>query len=119
MDLSHPAIERLSTLKIARTIPLRSAELRIIPFRWTVRSARAALATLADRVATKEQKLESGDILVLKHQDRFKAEGQFAKLDIRPSGASQAWAFRHDLDPRVIELGLTQSRRVVRRKRGV
>ena len=39
--------------------------------------------------------------------------------EIKPSANSRAWARRHHLDARVIELALAQSRRIVRRKRGV
>jgi coenzyme F420-0:L-glutamate ligase/coenzyme F420-1:gamma-L-glutamate ligase len=38
---------------------------------------------------------------------------------IKPSAASRRWAHRYDLDARVIELAIAQSRRIVRRKRGV
>ena len=38
---------------------------------------------------------------------------------ITPSAASRDWARRYDLDARVIELAIAQSRRIVRRKRGV
>jgi coenzyme F420-0:L-glutamate ligase/coenzyme F420-1:gamma-L-glutamate ligase len=96
--------------------------LRIIPVvvDEDVLPGAALAAVLLTALQHRKQKLEAGDILVLKHKIVSKAEGQFVKLDsIRPSKASQAWALRHDLDPRVVELGLTQSRRVVRRKRGV
>lgn len=64
--------------------------------------------------------LKSGDILVVKHKIVSKAEGQFVDLErIKPSAGSLAWARRYNLDARVIELALAQSRRVVRRKRGV
>jgi coenzyme F420-0:L-glutamate ligase/coenzyme F420-1:gamma-L-glutamate ligase len=38
---------------------------------------------------------------------------------IRPSARSRRWARRHHLDPRVIELALTEACRIVRQKRGV
>ncbi len=100
----------------------RSPELRIIPLplQAEVRPGAALATLLLTALKHQKQKLVAGDILVLKHKIVSKAEGQFVKLDnIRPSRASRAWALRHDLDPRVIELGLTQSRRIVRRKRGV
>ena len=100
----------------------RSRELRIIPLPLDEEVPQgAALATLLiNALKHQEQKLVAGDILVLKHKIVSKAEGQFVKLDnIRPSASSRAWALRYDLDPRVIELCVTQSRRVVRRKRGV
>ncbi|MGA9643612.1 MAG: coenzyme F420-0:L-glutamate ligase [Terriglobales bacterium] len=63
---------------------------------------------------------EEGDILVVKHKIVSKAEGAVVVLDdVRPSAASRRWAERYGLDPRVSELALRESRRVVRRKHGV
>lgn len=60
------------------------------------------------------------DILVVKHKIVSKAEGAVVALDgIRPSRASRNWAARFGLDARVTELALRESRRIVRRKRGV
>jgi coenzyme F420-0:L-glutamate ligase/coenzyme F420-1:gamma-L-glutamate ligase len=56
----------------------------------------------------------------VKHKVVSKAEGAVVSLDqIRPSASSKAWARRHGLDARVSELALRESRRIVRRKRGV
>ena len=64
--------------------------------------------------------MRQGDILVIKHKIVSKAEGQLVDLNkIKPSAASRRWAHRYDLDARVIELAIAQSRRIVRRKRGV
>jgi len=61
-----------------------------------------------------------GDIIVIKHKIISKAEGQLVDLSrIRPSASSRAWARRYGLDARVTQLALSQSKRVVRRKRGV
>jgi coenzyme F420-0:L-glutamate ligase/coenzyme F420-1:gamma-L-glutamate ligase len=68
----------------------------------------------------KHQRLRHGDILVIKHKIVSKSEGQFVDLTkIKPSAASLRWAQRYHLDARVIELAIQQSRRIVRRKRGV
>jgi coenzyme F420-0:L-glutamate ligase/coenzyme F420-1:gamma-L-glutamate ligase len=65
-------------------------------------------------------RLKQGDILILKHKIVSKAEGQLVPLhSIQPSRASRAWARRYQVDARVMELALQQSKRVVRRKRGV
>lgn len=65
-------------------------------------------------------RLQDRDILLVKHKVVSKAEGALVTLDrIRPSSASRAWARRYGLDARVTELALLESRRVVRRKRGV
>jgi coenzyme F420-0:L-glutamate ligase/coenzyme F420-1:gamma-L-glutamate ligase len=64
--------------------------------------------------------LRRGDILVVKHKIVSKAEGLLIDLaTIRPSGAARVWARRYHLDAPVIELALAQSRRTIRRRRGV
>jgi coenzyme F420-0:L-glutamate ligase / coenzyme F420-1:gamma-L-glutamate ligase len=63
---------------------------------------------------------EPGDILVIKHKIVSKAEGQIVDLAaIKPSAESIAWAKKYNLDARVIELALRESRAVIRRKNGV
>lgn len=65
-------------------------------------------------------RFQDRDILVVKHKIVSKAEGALVALDtIRPSVASRAWGRRYGLDARVTELAVRESRRVVRRKRGV
>src|SRR3954470_16553776 len=65
-------------------------------------------------------RLQAGDILVVKHKIVSKAEGRFVALgSVRPSAASRAWAREFHLDPRVTEVALSESRRVVRRRNGV
>jgi len=64
--------------------------------------------------------LHPGDILVVKHKIVSKAEGRIVDLGpIEPSEESVAWAKQYDLDPRVIELALRESRSVIRRTNGV
>ncbi len=64
--------------------------------------------------------VEEGDVLVVKHKIVSKAEGAVIQLaSIRPSTSSRAWGRRFSVDARVTELALRESRRVVRRKRGV
>ena len=63
---------------------------------------------------------ESGDILVVKHKIVSKAEGRIVDLaTIKPSAGSLAWAKKYNLDARVVELALRESRAVIRRKNGV
>jgi coenzyme F420-0:L-glutamate ligase / coenzyme F420-1:gamma-L-glutamate ligase len=65
-------------------------------------------------------RFEDGDILVVKHKVVSKAEGAIVSLaGIRPSLSSRVWSRRHGLDARVNELALRESRRIVRRKRGI
>jgi coenzyme F420-0:L-glutamate ligase/coenzyme F420-1:gamma-L-glutamate ligase len=65
-------------------------------------------------------RLTPGDILVVKHKIVSKAEGRIVDLaTIELSADSIAWAQQYDLDARVIELALRESRSVIRRKNGV
>lgn len=97
-------------------------ELRIIPipFAGEVRPLDSLAEKLLAALRHHKLGLEAGDILVLKHKIVSKAEGQLVELGtIKPSARSRAWARRYKLDARVTELALAQSKRVVRRKRGV
>jgi coenzyme F420-0:L-glutamate ligase/coenzyme F420-1:gamma-L-glutamate ligase len=100
----------------------KPGEIRVIPlpFSGEIRPG----ASLSDEIlaALRRHKLslKSGDILVVKHKIISKAEGRLVDLNtVKPSAASRAWARRYKLDARVVELALSQSRRIVRRKRGV
>jgi coenzyme F420-0:L-glutamate ligase/coenzyme F420-1:gamma-L-glutamate ligase len=61
-----------------------------------------------------------GDILVVKHKIVSKSEGRIVDLaTVKPSADSIAWAKKYNLDARVIELAVRESRAVIRRKNGV
>jgi coenzyme F420-0:L-glutamate ligase/coenzyme F420-1:gamma-L-glutamate ligase len=65
-------------------------------------------------------RLKRGDIVVIKHKIISKAEGQLVRLStVHPSPRARSWARRYNLDPRVIELALKESARIVRQKNGV
>ncbi|HXM62092.1 MAG TPA: coenzyme F420-0:L-glutamate ligase [Terriglobales bacterium] len=98
------------------------SELRIlpIPFADDVRPG----DSLTDKLlqALKHLKLtpRKGDILIVKHKIVSKAEGRLVPLDkINPSASSRVWAKRYKLDARVTEVALAESKRIVRRERGV
>ena len=100
----------------------RLRELRIfpVPFLTEVRPAASLTEELLHALKRHKLSLMKGDILVVKHKIVSKAEGQLVSLDrINPSAESRAWARRHQLDARVIEVALAQSKRIVRRQRGV
>ena len=100
--------------------PPAASEIRIIPLpiAGEVRPGDSLIRLLLESL--KHQKLCPGDILIIKHKIVSKAEGQFVDLkQIKPSATSRRWARRYHLDPRVIELAIAQSRRIVRRERGV
>jgi coenzyme F420-0:L-glutamate ligase/coenzyme F420-1:gamma-L-glutamate ligase len=105
-----------------RKQPHPSANIHIIPLpvEAEVQPGNSVSQLLLDAVKHQKQKLRHGDILVIKHKIVSKAEGQFIDLNkLKPSAASRRWAERYDLDARVIELAIRESRRIVRRKRGV
>ncbi len=96
--------------------------LRILPIAVSgeIRAGDSLSATLLAATRSSGLCFQDGDILVVKHKVVSKAEGALVALDtIRPSAASRAWARRYGLDARVSELALRESRRIVRRKRGV
>jgi len=100
----------------------RSAKLCIFPiaFKQEVRHGDSIAAILIAAMRRGRVRLQQGDILVVKHKIISKAEGQFVELErIRPTVSSRQWARRYRLDPRVIQLALRESRRIVRRQRGV
>jgi len=97
-------------------------ELRIIPVPMAdeVRPGDSLLEKLLQALSHHKRDLKAGDILVVKHKIVSKAEGQFVDLNtMKPSASSRAWARRYKLDARVTELALKQSKKIIRRKRGV
>src|SRR5690349_16617075 len=97
-------------------------ELRIIPIPIPaeIQPGDPLAEKLLHALKQRNLSLIKGDILVVKHKIVSKAEGRFMQLDrINPTARSHAWARRYHLDARVIEVALAQSRRIVRRKRGV
>jgi coenzyme F420-0:L-glutamate ligase/coenzyme F420-1:gamma-L-glutamate ligase len=102
-----------------------AGEVRILPIAVSGEiRAGESLKSLSSRLLAAVRKsglrFQDGDILVVKHKIVSKAEGAVVALDeIHPSQASRAWARRYGLDARVSELALRESRRIVRRKRGV
>jgi coenzyme F420-0:L-glutamate ligase/coenzyme F420-1:gamma-L-glutamate ligase len=100
----------------------KAAEIRLIPicFADDILPGASIADNLLEAVHRNRQKFQAGDILVVKHKIISKAEGCLVDLEtIKPSPESTAWAERYDLDPRVIELALRESRAVIRRQNGV
>ena len=99
-----------------------AGEVRILPIAVSgeIRAGEPLCATLLAAARGLGLRFRDGDVLVVKHKVVSKAEGAVVALDeIRPSAASRVWARRYGLDPRLSELALRESRRIVRRKRGV
>jgi coenzyme F420-0:L-glutamate ligase / coenzyme F420-1:gamma-L-glutamate ligase len=63
---------------------------------------------------------EGGDVLVVAQKIVSKAEGRYVDIAaVRPSAAAKALAAEVDKDPRFVEVVLSESRRVVRRRPGL
>jgi coenzyme F420-0:L-glutamate ligase / coenzyme F420-1:gamma-L-glutamate ligase len=78
--------------------------------------ASAVLATLR----AQHLQLQDGDVVVVTQKIVSKAEGCIVSLDtVEPSSLARTWAERFDKDPRVVELALRESKRIVRMERGV
>jgi len=108
-------LSRQSTAQPAR-------ELRLIPITFAdeVRPGDSLAEKLIAAMRQQKTVFEPGDILVVKHKIVSKAEGRMVELaTIKPSPGSIAWARKHRLDARVLELALRESRSVIRRKNGV
>jgi len=100
----------------------RIGEIRLIPivFAAEVTPGTSVADTLIACARRARRRFQNGDVLVIKHKIVSKAEGQLVALDtIKPSDESLAWAKQYNLDARVIELALRESRSVVRRRNGV
>lgn len=96
--------------------------IRIIPIavKGEIRAGESLGARLLEAARSLRLRFQNGDIVVVKHKVVSKAEGALVALDtIRPSTTTQRWARRWGLDARVSELAVRESRRIVRRKRGV
>jgi len=98
------------------------AEIRLLPIPVTgeIRAGDSLTAKLLTATQKLRLRWHEGDILVVKHKIVSKSEGALVALDkVRPSAASRNWARRYDLDPRIRELAIRESRRIVRSKRNV
>jgi coenzyme F420-0:L-glutamate ligase / coenzyme F420-1:gamma-L-glutamate ligase len=71
-------------------------------------------ADLAAQIAA-AMPIHDGDVVVVTSKIVSKAEGRVVELDtVTPSGFATEWATKWDKDPRVVELVLRESRRIVR-----
>src|SRR5262249_7311696 len=67
-----------------------------------------------------ERALEAGDVFVVAQKIVSKAEDALVRLDsVTPSALAAEWAAATGKDPRVVEIVLAQSKRIVRMDRGV
>ncbi len=102
--------------------PSTSSELRLIPIPLAgeIHPGDSLPDKLLEVLRRRRLRFQAGDILVVKHKIVSKSEGRLVDLaTVQPSAESIAWAKQYDLDARVIELALRESRAVLRRKNGV
>jgi coenzyme F420-0:L-glutamate ligase/coenzyme F420-1:gamma-L-glutamate ligase len=105
---------------MTQSSPLRGLRILPVHFSEEIRPGDSLVEKLLGALRSDRLSLKAGDILIVKHKIVSKAEGQLVDLEkVKPSAASRIWARRYKVDARVIELALAQSRRVIRRKRGV
>jgi coenzyme F420-0:L-glutamate ligase/coenzyme F420-1:gamma-L-glutamate ligase len=77
-------------------------------------------AMIRERADADAQALDSATIVVVAQKIVSKAEGAEADLtEVEPSDLARSWAAQWQKDPRLIEVILRQSRRIVKMERGV
>jgi len=99
-----------------------SSQIRVIPvpFVGEILPGDDLAEKLAAALKHQKLKLQSGDILVVKHKIVSKAEGQVVRLKgVTPSQSAKTWSRRTGADARLVELALSQGKRIVRKQKGV
>lgn len=83
--------------------------------------AGANLATLIlDSVGKEGEQLQNNDVLVVAHKIVSKAEGRVIDLaTVKPSKRTLGMAKRYKKDPRIVELILRESRKIIKMERGI
>ena len=77
-------------------------------------------ALIAAAVTGAGETIEAGDVVVVAQKIVSKAEGALVRLDeVAPSPRAAEWAAAWGKDPRVVEVVLRESRRIVRMERGI
>ena len=77
-------------------------------------------ALIRDGAKKEQQPIDRSVVLAVAQKIVSKAEGAMADLrEIQPSALAQSWASEWGKDPRLVELILSQSRRILKMDRGV
>jgi coenzyme F420-0:L-glutamate ligase / coenzyme F420-1:gamma-L-glutamate ligase len=106
-------------VKKSRPASEMNGELRVIPVTGMpeVDAGVGVADLIVDTLVRGGLRLHEGDILVLKHKIVSKAEDRRVSLDtVRSSAAARRFAAENRVDARVVELGLREAKRVVRKK---
>ena len=99
---------------------MRSLTLTAIPGIPEVESGNDLAQLLLSAVARAEMSLEAGDVIVLAQKIVSKAEDRFVRLaTVQPSSRALELARICGKDPRLVELMLRESRKILRAKTGV
>ncbi len=85
-----------------------------------IRKGDALSSLILEAVQAQGEEIRTGDILIVTQKIVSKAEGRvYALQDIDPSPFARQIAYHFEKDPRLVEIILRQSRRIVRMDRGV
>ena len=96
--------------------------IQIIPIRIStdIRLYDDLNATILEAISHSQIEIQNGDILVVTHKIVSKAEGRIVDLpSVKPSTKAIRMAKEHDKDPRIMELILMESTRILRAKNGI
>ena len=104
----------------ARPVRPRALSLFALPGIPMVQPDDDLAALIADGFARAGEAAAAGDVLVVAQKIVSKSEGRYANLaEVEPGAEARELAARADKDPRMVELILSESRRVVRHRPGV
>src|ERR1700674_1184083 len=85
-----------------------------------VRCGDDVAALIRDGAKKEHQPIDRSVVIAVAQKIVSKAEGAMADLrEIQPSALAQSWASEWGKDPRLVELILSQSRRILKMDRGV
>jgi coenzyme F420-0:L-glutamate ligase/coenzyme F420-1:gamma-L-glutamate ligase len=91
-----------------------------VPGLGEIRAGDDLAALIAGAVGKAGPAIGANDVFVVAQKVVSKAEGRVVRLEtVKPSAMACRWAEEHGKDPRVVEVVLRESRRVVRMERGI
>src|SRR5215813_2158328 len=96
--------------------------LSVIPVRGIpeIESGDDVALAISNALAAKGSRILDGDVVVIAQKIVSKSEGRIVHLEsIRPSTSAVDWAAQYDKDPRVVEVVLRQSTKIIRMERGI
>lgn len=101
---------------------MSSPELRIlaVPGIPEIRPGDDLGALIVQVVKQAAFRVGEGDVFVVAQKIVSKAEGRVVRLDsVQPSELAARWAAEYQKDPRMVEVALRETRRIVRMERGI